>query len=46
MASVSWEIQMCAGPSHGMFPLGFHRYDIPMDKPGYSTYQARGETDD
>jgi len=22
-AAVSWEIQMCAVPSHGMFPVGF-----------------------
>jgi len=23
MATVSWEIQMCAVPSHGMFLMGF-----------------------
>ena len=34
---VSWEIQMCAVPSHpmGRFPWDSHRNDIPMDKPDF-----------
>jgi len=38
---VSWEIQMCAVPSHpmGHFPWDSHRNDIPMDKPGYTAWR-------
>jgi len=40
MATVSWEIQMCAVPSHpmGCFPWDSHRNVIPMDKPGKSSF--------
>jgi len=40
MATVSWEIQMCAVTSHpmGCFPCDSHRNDISMDKPVFLIY--------